>query len=234
MYVYTYMRSRYKAQQILTDRVIFNQTPQPQKELRAGFEAVLASEKRRWKKRLLEERQVADEALEAAQVRGWGGGWEGGRGGGFGGRRQFVFPIYSALTSDLKQQQCPHNYYPAQKLKDRLVALEAKKNKEKKSGTSSSTTTSKAPAASTDAATAPVAAPVAAPKAKKEKVAATAAAGGGATTTATKEKKAAGGAAAPAVGKAAQEKKAVGSSSSSSAKGAAPSGPKAPSIAKVK
>ena len=63
-----------RAQQILTDRVIFKQTPQPQnKELRAGFEAALASEKRRWKKRLLEERQVADEALEAAQVGPWVG-----------------------------------------------------------------------------------------------------------------------------------------------------------------
>jgi hypothetical protein len=37
-------------------------------ELRAGFERQLATEKRKWKKRLLEERQVADEALDAAQV----------------------------------------------------------------------------------------------------------------------------------------------------------------------
>lgn len=41
----------------------------PSQELRAGFEAALASEKKRWKKRLLEERRVADEALDAAQVR---------------------------------------------------------------------------------------------------------------------------------------------------------------------
>lgn len=43
------------------------------KELRAGFEKTLAAEKKRWKKRLLEERQVADEALEAAQVCWWDG-----------------------------------------------------------------------------------------------------------------------------------------------------------------